>query len=52
MEFNEFKIKLIERKKYLAMLEYSRSEKERIELNEKIAMLEKEISGRCGSLGG
>ena len=46
MKFNEFKTKLIERKKYLAMLEYSRSDKERIELNEKIAMLEKEISGR------
>ena len=46
MKFYEFKTKLIERKKYLAMLEYSRSEKERIELNEKIEMLEKEISGR------
>lgn len=46
MKFNEFKTKLIERKKYLAMLEYSRSNKERMELNEKIEMLEKEISGR------
>ena len=41
MEFHEFKIKLIERKRYLAMLKYSRSEKERLELNENIAMLEK-----------
>ena len=46
MEFKIFKDKLVQRKEMLSRLNRARSDKERMELIEKINLLEKEISGR------